>query len=83
MCFFNYIEFHEVPVHCICFMLTVWIWDLLLGRCLRFVHFATTGCIQRASLFCEPSNSLQKSSNGVLFANNQSKLVYKRMKSAY
>ena len=52
--FVNYIEFHEVPAHCILFMLTDWIWDLIRGRCLKFVHFATTVCLQRASLFCEP-----------------------------
>jgi hypothetical protein len=67
MCFENYIEFHEVPIHCIRSVLTDWIWDLIRGRCLRFVHFATTGCMQRAILFSKPSNSLQKSLNSIFF----------------
>jgi hypothetical protein len=83
MCFGKYIELHEVPVHCMRFMLTDWIWDLIRGRCLRFIHFATKGCMQRASLFCEPSYSLHKSFNIVLFEKDQSKPVHKLMTIAY
>jgi len=83
MYFENYIELYEVPVHCIRFMLTGWIWDVIRGRCLRFVHFATTGCMQCASLFCELSDSLRGSFNVVLFEKDQSKLVHKLMTIAY